>query len=59
MVNLGKLRKPFCVQLLTRALDLVKKHDLLIKPSLEAVQAMMVLAPVLAANGLLPQSRGE
>jgi len=59
MLMLGKLRKPFCHQLLTRALDLVEKHDILIKPSVEAVQALMILSPVLAASDDLQRSRGE
>ncbi|PWZ02728.1 hypothetical protein BCV70DRAFT_144317, partial [Testicularia cyperi] len=43
----GKARKPFCHALLNHALSLVHKYDLLQKPSLESVQVLCLLAPLL------------
>ncbi|SNX81629.1 uncharacterized protein MEPE_00334 [Melanopsichium pennsylvanicum] len=43
----GKARKAFCHALLTHALSLVHKYDLLKKPSVEGVQVLCLLAPLL------------
>ncbi|PWN54004.1 hypothetical protein IE53DRAFT_383434 [Violaceomyces palustris] len=43
----GRARKAFCQQLLDHALALAHKHDLLTKPSLEAIQVLSLLAPLL------------
>ena len=43
----GKARKAFCHALLNHALSLVHKYDLLKKPSVESVQVLSLLAPLL------------
>ena len=43
----GRARKAFCHALLNHALALVHKHDLLSKPSVEAAQALTLLAPLM------------
>ncbi|SPO39343.1 uncharacterized protein PSFLO_04824 [Pseudozyma flocculosa] len=43
----GKARKAFCHALLNHALALVHKHGLLDKPSVEAAQALTLLAPLM------------
>lgn len=59
MASLGKLRRPTCAKLLDRALNLCHKHKILERPSVEAIQCLAVLVPVLAANNLEVLSRGE
>lgn len=59
MIALGKLRKPFVHQMLHRALELIEKNDILVKASVEGIQSLMILAPILAANDMLLKSRGE
>ncbi|SPC65369.1 uncharacterized protein UHOD_00488 [Ustilago sp. UG-2017b] len=43
----GKARKAFCHALLNHALSLVHKYDLLKKPSVESLQILCLLAPLL------------
>ncbi|SPO19978.1 uncharacterized protein UTRI_00368_B [Ustilago trichophora] len=43
----GKARKAFCHALLNHALSLVHKYDLLKKPSVESIQVLSLLAPLL------------
>ncbi|CDU23925.1 uncharacterized protein SPSC_02554 [Sporisorium scitamineum] len=43
----GTARKPFCHALLNHALSLVHKYDILKKPSVESVQILSLLAPLL------------
>lgn len=43
LVPFGQARQPFCHELLTKAVVLVHKHQLLHKPSVEAVQALVLL----------------
>ncbi|TKY90544.1 hypothetical protein EX895_000542 [Sporisorium graminicola] len=43
----GRARKAFCHALLNHALSLVHKHDILKKPSVESVQVLSLLAPLL------------
>uniref|UniRef100_V5GVK6 Zn(2)-C6 fungal-type domain-containing protein n=2 Tax=Kalmanozyma brasiliensis (strain GHG001) TaxID=1365824 RepID=V5GVK6_KALBG len=43
----GKARKAFCHALLNHALSLVHKYDILTKPSVEGVQVIALLAPLL------------
>lgn len=43
LTQFGKAREAFCHDLLTRAVVLVHKHQLLRKPSVEAVQALVLL----------------
>ncbi|KAN0063174.1 hypothetical protein ACQY0O_004338 [Thecaphora frezii] len=43
----GKARKAFCHALLNHAVSLVHKHNMLDKPSIEAAQALTLLAPLL------------
>ena len=43
----GKARKAFCHALLNHALSLVHKYDILKKPSVESIQILSLLAPLL------------
>ncbi|GAC73544.1 hypothetical protein PANT_9c00176 [Moesziomyces antarcticus T-34] len=43
----GKARKPFCHALLNHALSLVHKYDIVKKPSVEGVQILCLIAPLL------------
>ncbi|PWN18767.1 hypothetical protein BCV69DRAFT_314331 [Microstroma glucosiphilum] len=43
LVPLGQARQAFCHDLLTRAVVMVHKHQLLYRPSVEAVQALVLL----------------
>ncbi|GAC95583.1 hypothetical protein PHSY_003159 [Pseudozyma hubeiensis SY62] len=43
----GKARKAFCHALLNHALSLVHKHDILKKPSVESIQILSLLAPLM------------
>lgn len=43
----GKARKAFCHALLNHALSLVHKYDILKKPSIESIQVLSLLAPLL------------
>lgn len=43
LLPFGLARRPFCHELLTRAVVLVHKHQLLYKPSVEGVQALCLL----------------
>lgn len=46
MIKWGKAREPFCHELLTRAIALVEKHDLMRKPSVEAIQTLLILMSI-------------
>lgn len=46
MLKWGKAREAFCHNLLTRALGLVEKHDLMRKPSVEAIQTLLILLSI-------------
>ncbi|PWN40077.1 hypothetical protein IE81DRAFT_293922 [Ceraceosorus guamensis] len=46
LLRFGQARRAFCQEMLSKAIEMVHKHDLLRKPSVETIQCLLILAQV-------------